>query len=76
MDTTTLFLGAIGCLLMLIVLMQLERPSAPPPAPSLVVMPPAPSESSSGCGITILTVLLSVIAFAMLADFLGLINNF
>ena len=67
--------AVLGGLLFLAVLVEMGRPSAPPPAPTFVVMSP-PAASNGGCGVSLVTLLLVLVAFAIAADFLGLFSPF
>lgn len=71
---TTLLLGIVLGLLVLF-MTGLGRPTAPPPPPTFVVMPAMP-ESDTGCGGTLLMVLLVTAALLALADLLGLLSIF
>ena len=72
MDTTTLLLGIVLGLLLLLIT-GIGRPSDP--LPTFVVMPAMP-ESNTGCGTTLLMALLIPAALMALADLLGLLIIF
>lgn len=74
MDAFSL-LAVVGGALFLLVLLELSQPSAPPPTPTFVVMPPA-AHSNRGCGLSLVTLLLVLIAVVMVADSLGFFGPF